>query len=128
MIKHSSISILILIGIISHFCIISFAQNTSPVIEKSREKVIHQGKIYFIHKVHQGNTLYSICRTYKVSEEDIKLANPSAILNPLSIGQTLKIPEISGTVEAKGTNYSPEKNKDYILHKVQVGGNSFFSS
>ncbi|MGD2035018.1 MAG: LysM peptidoglycan-binding domain-containing protein [Bacteroidales bacterium] len=111
------------------FCIIlcysfaSFAQQSSPVIKKSDQKIIYKGKIYYIHKVAKGNTLYSICKTYRVTAGDIKKANPSAILDPLSIGQTLRIPESDD--DQKIVADADSENDDFILHTVQAGETSY---
>ncbi len=127
MIKNLNVTILILIGVISFLSNTSIAQNESPVIIKSNQKVIYQGKIYYIHKVAQGNTLYSICKTYQVTKEDIRKANPSAILDPLTIGQTLRIPEISESESVTKiiSLYSAKENEDFIFHKVQSGETTF---
>lgn len=117
------ISFLIVIGIIFSLISIVNAQNTSPIVEKSNQKVIYKGEIYYIHKVAKGNTLFSICKTYQVTEEDIKKANPSAILNPLSIGQALRIPVDSETSPSiqPDIQTTTNQNKDFILHVVQSG-------
>ncbi len=127
MIKNLNVTILILIGVISFLSNTSTAQNESPVIIKSDQKIIYQGKIYFIHKVAQGNTLYSICKTYQVTLEDIRKANPSAILDPLAIGQILRIPETSESksIEKIISLYSVKENEDFIFHKVQSGETTF---
>ncbi len=128
MIKKPSLSILALIGIVIHFSIISYAQNTSPVVEKSDQKVIYQGNIYYIHKVKQGHTLYSICKTYQVTVQDIKMANPSAVLDPLSIGQVLRVPIAAGAESAPEVHSGDfSKNREaFIFHKVQAGETTFF--
>ncbi len=89
--------IFFLLGIVFNISIISYAQTTSPAIEKSQQKIIYKGEIFYIHKVVKGNTLYSICKAYEVSKDDIEMANQAAVLDPLSIGQTLRIPAVSKT-------------------------------
>ena len=117
------ISFLIVVGFIFSFISILNAQNTSPVVEKSNQKIIYKGKIFYIHKVAKGNTLYSICKAYQVTKEDIKKANPSAILDPLSIGQALRIPADSEISPATQMNVqtTPKENTDFIFHTVQEG-------
>ncbi len=126
MINNTKISLLTVVGIIFSFISILNAQNISPVIEKSNQKVIYKGEIYYIHKVAKGNTLFSICKVYQVTEEDIKKANPSAILNPLSIGQTLRIPADSKIASVIQTDVqtTTKENKDFIFHIVQAGETS----
>jgi len=124
----TKISFLIVVGIIFSFISILNAQNTSQVVEKSNQKVIYKGKIYYIHKVAKGNTLFSICKAYQVTEADIKKANPSAILNPLSIGQTLRIPADSEIASASQTDVqtTTKEDRDFIFHIVQAGETLFF--
>ena len=53
------------------------AQNTlPPQITISTEKVNIGGNIYLIHKVESGQTIYSLCRAYKVDYDDLLKANP----------------------------------------------------
>ena len=62
-----------------------------PEIERSENKVILEGRIYYIHVVKAGQTLYSIARAYQVSEKEIIMENPGSGAD-LMIGQVLKIP------------------------------------
>jgi len=61
-------------------------------IEISTEKVIIDGNKFYIHNVQEGQTLYSICKAYKISEEDLVLQNPEIKNKTLKTGQVLKIP------------------------------------
>jgi LysM repeat protein/ABC-type branched-subunit amino acid transport system substrate-binding protein len=87
-------------------------------IEKSTEKVLYQGKIFFVHVVKKGQTLYSICRTYNVTSDEIAKANPGVSLNPLSLGQVLHIPA-ENMSEYKNDTAKDELKDNFILHKVQ---------
>ncbi|MDD3741924.1 MAG: LysM peptidoglycan-binding domain-containing protein, partial [Bacteroidales bacterium] len=80
-------------------------------IEISTEKVIIDGKKYYIHNVIEGQTLYSICKAYKISEEDIILNNPEIKNKTIKTGQALKIPVIE-EVTADGK---------YIVYIVKPG-------
>jgi LysM repeat protein len=60
-------------------------------VKVSKNKVILEGHIYYIHVVKPGHTLYSISKAYKVREKDIALENPG-VYSGLQIGQVLKIP------------------------------------
>ncbi|MGQ0827019.1 MAG: LysM peptidoglycan-binding domain-containing protein, partial [Bacteroidota bacterium] len=46
---------------------------------------------YIIHKVEQGQTLYSLSRQYGISVEKLKTINPQ-LKDGLKVGQTLKVP------------------------------------
>lgn len=94
---------------------ISFAQNDTIVIEKSTDKVIIGGQVYYVHIVQQGETLFSISRKYEVSQKEIAKENPEIFLG-LQVGQALKIPYFANEEEKL------EKDKEsFIYHKVKKG-------
>lgn len=61
-----------------------------------------------LHKVEQGQTLYSISKKYNVTTDDIIKLNPE-INSGLKAGQTIKIPV---TEKSKTTVYVEEKNEN----------------
>ena len=65
-----------------------FAQNT---IEKSQDVVVVLGRKYYVHKVKQGETIYSLGLAYEVPQEDILLINKE-IVEDLEAGSVLRIP------------------------------------
>lgn len=60
-----------------------------PVI--SSQKIITEGKVYYMHPVQKGQTLYSISRAYKVTIDDITRTNVIPA-NGIQTEQVLKIP------------------------------------
>ena len=76
-----------------------FMMNVTPSInaqdpvkvERSNNKVIIEGNVYYVHVVKPGHTLYSIAKAYNVSEKEIVIENPGVTAD-LSIAQVLKIP------------------------------------
>ncbi len=108
------------------------AQNVEPPqITLSTEKVNIGGNIYLIHKVEQGETIYSLCRAYKVDSEELFKANPQ-LKEGLKAGKIIYIPtsakaEISQPGVSIKTAEKPQKSidqevpeKDYIEHKVKL--------
>lgn len=93
------------------------AQFEATPVEKSTAKVIFQGKVYFMHTVKKGHTLYSISKAYRVKDSDIKEANPGISLDVLSEGQALKIPAYGkdATIQSKPTS----KQEEYFYHTVE---------
>ena len=65
------------------------------------------------HKVKQGNTLYLIARQYKVSDDDIKKANPGIDPENLQVGKVINIPSAAGGP----VNTNPHLQQ----HKVKQG-------
>ncbi len=66
----------------------------APQVEKSTEKVRLNGKVYYSHIVREKQTLYSICKAYGVSLEEIYESNPTLNLQQegLKMDQVLLIP------------------------------------
>ena len=86
--------------------LIAFSAFSQVEIIKSTEKVRIGDKVYYIHLVKQGETIYSLCRVYNVSQEELLAANPE-LTKGLKAAQRLKIPE------------KPEKNTQ-IVQPVQT--------
>lgn len=84
-----------------------FAQEVK--IQKSTEIVVIRGESYYLHTVLPGQTLYSICKVYNVSVEELKKLNDKKEDN-LSLYEVLKVPY----VEVKQDN-------KYYYHKVAKG-------
>lgn len=81
------------------------------VIEKSKIVKEINGQKYYIHTVEQGHTLYSICKTYDVSQYDINKANANFSQN-ISVGQEIKIPVLHA---------GQQNEPDFYWHKVAKG-------
>ncbi|MBA3706492.1 MAG: LysM peptidoglycan-binding domain-containing protein, partial [Bacteroidetes bacterium] len=64
---------------------------------------------YILHKVEQGQTLYSLSKQYGTSIEKVKALNPQ-LSEGLKVGQTLKMPSYKPTQPtAKKTESEPAK-------------------
>ncbi len=86
-------------------------------VKKSENKVIIEGKIYYLHVVKPGQTLYSITRAYEVSEKDIAIENPG-VYSGLQVGQVLKIPADVPRVKKEEESIDTSK---YIRHSLKTG-------
>lgn len=73
---------------------------------------MYNGKLYYIHEVKPGHTIFSIARVYNVSQDTILSANPFA-KEGIQVGQFLRIP-IAGAEKApiiqKPTEIEPPKS------------------
>ncbi len=67
----------------------------------SQEKTIINGRVYIIHTVQKGQTFFSICRAYNVSQEDVLRENPGVAPETLKEGSTLRMPVGSGIDDAR---------------------------
>jgi LysM repeat protein/ABC-type branched-subunit amino acid transport system substrate-binding protein len=74
--------------LVAALCAISFAQ---VPVQKSTEKVRINGKVYYIHVVKKGQTLYSLSKAYEVTIPQITESN-AGLPEGLKEGQSIKIP------------------------------------
>ena len=93
-------------------------------VERSSNKVILEGKVYYIHVVKPGQTLYSIAVAYNVSQKEITIENPGAI-SGLQIGQALKIPVEQTKDEKIDTAEDIFPQDSLRMHTVQAGETVF---
>jgi LysM repeat protein len=99
---------------------------TGPVeVTRSENRIVIEGRVYYIHLVKPGQTLYSISRVYNVPQKDLLLENPNLYAG-LQAGQALKIPYMPEVVEADDT--SADSDGEYIYHTVEPGQTLFFLS
>lgn len=80
-------------------------------VEISTEKVIIEGQKFYLHTVAQGNTIYSICKAYGISEDELNEVNFEISGSALQVGRVLKIPVIN-EVSADGK---------HIIYTVKPG-------
>ncbi|MFC2090707.1 LysM peptidoglycan-binding domain-containing protein [Bacteroidota bacterium] len=89
------------------------AQEGVPV-QRSENKVVLEGKFYYVHVVKRGQTLYSIAKAYNISVKEIIIENPG-VSSELIIGQVLKIPTQPGIAVDVDTQKKPEVDNAHIL-------------
>jgi LysM repeat protein/ABC-type branched-subunit amino acid transport system substrate-binding protein len=92
--------------LVAAFCAVSFAQ---VPIQKSTEKVRINGKVYYIHVVKKGQTLYSLSKAYEVTIQQITESN-AGLPEGLKEWQSIKIPvapDATG-VPAKTAEHTPK--------------------
>lgn len=127
-----------------------YAQVPAPVpVEISKQKIASEGKVYYMHQVLRGQTLYSISRAYNVTVDQVAREN-ALNGNSLQEGQMLRIPanggaqaaadqSTQGPAKQSGTrvagpdqgapqgsaatprNTPASQDERYIYHKVQKG-------
>jgi len=87
------------------------------------------GETFVVHRVDQGETLFSVSRRYGVSIQEIKESNPEVDINQLSIGDTLRaplFPELSRgqktlhTVEEGETLYRLAKQYEVTTDNIRT--------
>lgn len=92
------------------------AQEYTPVpVTISKEKVKVDGRIYYSHVVLERQTLYSICKAYGVTLEQLYEANPALKENGLKKNAIILIP----AADVKKSVSDRKLPKDYIIHTVK---------
>ncbi len=94
------------------------AQFTPAPVEKSTQKILYQGKAYYVHTIKASQTLYSISRAYGVTQQDIAAANPTLALEVIQPGQVIKIPVLS-TLDSISESYFGLSKDDFYYHTIQ---------
>lgn len=95
----------------------AMAIDVQPV-EKSTVIVFINGQKFYVHTVKTGDTLYSLAKTYEVSEDLIRQHNAN-MGSELKIDQTVKIPVPESA--QKSAKAEKRRKRDFLTHKVQAG-------
>lgn len=82
-----------------------------PQIEISGNKIVSHDRVYYMHEVMKGQTLYSIARAYKVTIIDITRENVIPA-SGIYAGQVLKIPASSSLKLTDADALPPARVKD----------------
>ncbi|MFH0758786.1 MAG: LysM peptidoglycan-binding domain-containing protein [Bacteroidota bacterium] len=102
----------------------AFSQEAVEV-ERSVNKVILEGKVYYIHVVKPGQTLFAISKAYHISQKEIAVENPG-VVSGIQIGQALKIPVEPNVDEEIDTSDVEMEPDGRHTHKV-MSGETFYS-
>ncbi len=92
-----------------------YGQDEPVEVKKSKDKIILEGKPYYIHIVEKGQTLFTISRVYFVSQKEISKENPTVKFG-LQPGQALKIPVVENN---EIEEFKPEEPEKYIYHVIE---------
>ncbi len=110
--------------VFKHIVLLIFIVVSSiSVYSQDNDKVIIDGKTYYLHIVQKGEGFYGIAKKYGVSQKEIHDANPTSIFG-LKPGDVLHIPVI------KGRNNTEEQidNNEFIYHTIEKGQTLYFLS
>jgi LysM repeat protein/ABC-type branched-subunit amino acid transport system substrate-binding protein len=110
-------SLLVIVQVFLLLSLPAVSQFQPTEVKRSQEKTIINGKIYYIHTVQKGQTLYSISKAYEVTQEEIKKENPQIDVVNLREGLAIKIPD----TRARQAAVYPENREDFYAHKVRRG-------
>jgi LysM repeat protein len=114
---------IILIFILISFSSIAFSQGEEVEVKRSTEKIMLEGKVYFIHFVKEKETLNAISKAYNISEKIIALENPDVFAG-LKAGMVLKIP--ADPIHAE--EITIQSTDDFRYHVIKEGETLYFLS
>ncbi|TFH26719.1 MAG: LysM peptidoglycan-binding domain-containing protein [Bacteroidia bacterium] len=109
--------LILLLGV---FLMQSLAGQDPVTVERTTNKVILEGTVYYIHVVKPGQTLYAISRAYNISQKEIAIENPG-VVSGIQIGQSLKIPVEPSLVDEVDTSEGLEQGEAIQIHIVEKG-------
>ncbi len=92
--------------------------------EAEEEDIAHEEQRgdFILHTIEQGQTLFSLSRTYDVGIDEIKKHNPGLDEDNLQISQVVRIPARQVYIPREGF---PTRDDRYIHHKVERGETLF---
>ncbi len=94
------------------------------IYAQENDKVIINGKTYYLHIVQQGEGFYGIAKKYGVSQKEIHDANPESIFG-LKPGDVLHIPVIKGR---NNNEEQIESSNEFVYHTIEKGQTLYFLS
>ena len=118
--------ILFLLSLLLGTSLALYAQSyDAPQVVVSTEKASIGGKVYLLHKVMARQTVYSICKAYGVTEQELATANPD-LKDGLKAGSILFVPAKGAQAQAAPAADSvrttvPEADKPNLQDKVPEG-------
>lgn len=109
--------LILLLGV---FLMQSLAGQDPVPVERTTNKVILEGTVYYIHVVKPDQTLYAISRAYNISQKEIAIENPG-VISGIQIGQSLKIPVEPSLMDEVDTSEVLEQGEAIQIHIVEKG-------
>lgn len=101
----------------------AFSQEEPVTIKRSTDKVILEGKVYYVHYVKEKETLYAISKAYNIDEKVITLENPDVFAG-LKAGMVLKIPADPVHIQ----EIQIPETDDFHFHIISAGETLYFLS
>ncbi len=105
----------------------AFAQEQNPQVVRSSEKVIINGRLYYIHTVQKGQTIYAISRAYGITGDELLNENPGITAESISPGKALRIP-IKTYIQNQDDQEDELSKDDFHYHNVKKRQTLYFIS
>jgi LysM repeat protein len=105
------------------FICAGLSQDIPGTVKRSTDKILLEGRIYYIHVVKEGEALEAISLAYGISEKNIALENPD-VFQGLEVGMVLKIP--ADPIHAE--EITIQSTDDFHYHVIGEGETLYFLS
>jgi len=96
---------------------VSLVTEAKPT-ESPTAKKEHDESIFIYHSLKPGETIYSLSKSYGVSENEIIQSNPGIDINKLSVGTEIAVPKREFMSDQQ--KFDDQEN-NYVYHKVLMG-------
>lgn len=93
-------------------------QLNAQINDNKIQTIVKGGKIYLVHTIQRGETLYNISKRYEIPYDSLVKANPQILPTSLVIGSSIHIPYNKQTSTDKN---QAEPDKKEIYHIVKQG-------
>ena len=110
--------------ILTSLLILLYTSLYAKNVDNSYNKIIENGKEYYLYEVQESEGFMAIARKFGVAYQDIIEINKEATKDGLKVKQILRIPVVAG----RNTNPAEVKSSDFVYHKVTAGETLFFIS
>ncbi len=104
------------------FCFSTGFSQEPVEVKRSKNKVLLDGKQYYLHVVKKGQTLFSISQAYNVPQKEIAEENPGVMMG-IKEGETLKVPFKDEIIEDNMI-----KSDEYEYHIFKEGQTLYYLS
>jgi LysM repeat protein len=104
--------LIILVLIFSSF----IAQSNPKIVMDSIGLEQKNDRIYVLHKVESGETLYTLAKRYRADMKTLIASNPGLDQDNLRVGQLIRVPSQSAQIAV-----TPTVQKERITHEVKSG-------
>ena len=112
-------------ALLSLICVVVWMGVAFSQEQKANEVVEIDGEKFVLHKVKMGETIYSLCKLYKVENKDLLNHNPN-LIGGLNVGSTIKIPFSGDEQLLSKQNSHPIEPSSFIQHTIQRKETPYF--
>jgi LysM repeat protein len=111
----------LIIGLLAFALPVLSAAQPAPVQES---RVVIDGEYFYVHTIVPGETVYSLCRKYGITEQEMIRYNPSATQG-VRAGETVRIPAPEPAPLPRNIRDRKTSNRQVEVHEVGAGETAY---